>query len=73
MGICCATQGAQTGALCQPRGLGWGGRWEGVSKGRGHYVYLWLIHAELWQKTAKFCKAIMLQLKNKLKKLKPDR
>ena len=21
--------------LCQPRGVGWGGRWEGVSKGRG--------------------------------------
>ena len=25
-------------ALYQPRGVGWGGRWEGVSKGRG-YVY----------------------------------
>ena len=22
-------------ALYQPRGVGWGGRWEGVSKGRG--------------------------------------
>ena len=29
----------QTGALYQPRGVGWGGRWEGDSKGRG-YVYL---------------------------------
>ena len=29
----------QTGALCQPR-VGWGGRWEGVSKGRGYmYTY----------------------------------
>ena len=27
------------------------------------YVYLWLIHVEDWQKTAKFCKAIILQLK----------
>ena len=27
-------QETQTGALCQPRGVGWGGRWEGVSKGR---------------------------------------
>ena len=31
----------------------------------GIYVYLWLIHAKLWQKTAKVCKAIMLQLKKK--------
>jgi len=29
------------------------------------YVYLWLIHVEVWQKTTKFCKAIILQLKNK--------
>ena len=28
---------------------------------------LWLIHFDVWQKT-KFCKAIVLQLKNKLKK-----
>ena len=28
-------QETQTGALYQPRGVGWGGRWEGVSKGRG--------------------------------------
>ena len=25
MGICCVSQGAQTGALWQPRGVGWGG------------------------------------------------
>ena len=25
------------------------------------YVYLWLIHVEVWQKTTKFCKAIILQ------------
>ena len=32
-------QETQTGALYQPRGVGWGGRWE-VSKGRGHmYTY----------------------------------
>ena len=29
------------------------------------YVYLWLIHVEVWQKTTKFYKAIILQLKNK--------
>ena len=25
------------------------------------YVYLWLILVEVWQKTTKFCKAIILQ------------
>ena len=29
--------------------------------------YLWLIHVEVWQKTTKFCKAIILQFKNKIK------
>ena len=28
----------QTGALYQPRGVRWGGRWEGGSKGKG-YMY----------------------------------
>ena len=31
-------QETQTGALYPPRGVGWGGRWEGGSKWRG-YVY----------------------------------
>ena len=31
----------QTVALYQPRGVRWGGRWEGVSKGRGYmYTYV---------------------------------
>ena len=30
------SQETQTGALYQPRGVGWGGKWEGVSKGRGY-------------------------------------
>jgi len=29
-------QETQTGALYQPRGGTWGGRWEGASKGRGY-------------------------------------
>ena len=41
------SQGTQTGALYQLRGVGWGGRWEGGSRGRGIYVYLWLIHVEV--------------------------
>ena len=36
-------------------------------KREGTYVYLWLIHIEVWQKTTKFCKAIILQLKKKKK------
>ena len=46
----------------------------GRFKREGTYVYLWLIHVDIWQKTTKFCKAIILQLKNKLKKKKiePD-
>ena len=32
-------QETQTGAMYQPIGLGWGGRWEGVSKGMG-YIYI---------------------------------
>ena len=29
------------------------------------HICLWPIHADVWQKTTKFCKAIILQLKNK--------
>ena len=33
-------QEAQTVALYQSRGVGWGGRWEGDSEGRGYmYTY----------------------------------
>ena len=40
MGICCMAQETQTGALYQSSGVGWGRRWEGVSKGRGYmYTY----------------------------------
>ena len=34
-------------------------------KREGTYVYLWLIHVGIWQKITKFCKSIILQLKNK--------
>ena len=44
MGVCCMTQGTQTGALYQPREVGWEGRWEGGSKGRGYmYTYSWFM------------------------------
>ena len=40
--------------------------WDGAGDGRevqegGAHVYLWLILVEAWQKTTKFCKAIILQ------------
>ena len=42
---------------------------EGSFKREGIYVYLWLIHVDVWQKPTQHCKAIILQLKiNKLKK-----
>ena len=37
------TQETQTGALYQPKGVGWGERWEEVSKGRGYiYIYIYV-------------------------------
>jgi len=40
----------------------------GSFKREGIRVYLWLIHAVVWQKLIQHCKAIILQLKIKLKK-----
>ena len=48
VGSCSIIQGAQPGALWQPRGLGWGSRWEGDSRGRErlcHYGWFTLLHA----------------------------
>ena len=39
MGIFCMAQETQTGALCQPRGVALGGRWEGRFKREGMYTY----------------------------------
>ena len=42
--MCFMTQETQTGALYQSRGVGWGGRWEGGSKGTGYmYTYGWFM------------------------------
>ena len=44
MGICCKAQETQTRALYQPRGVGWGGRSDGISKRRGYmYIYGWFM------------------------------
>ena len=48
--------------------MGWGVG--GSFKREGTYVYLWLIHVDVWQKPTQYCKAIILQLKiNKFKKI----
>ena len=54
-------QGAQAGALGRPRGMEWGGRWEGGS-GWGTHVNPWLIHVSVWQKPLQYCKVINLQI-----------
>ena len=40
-------------------GVEMGGRF----KTEASYVYLWLIHADVWQKSTQYCKVIILQLK----------
>ena len=48
--------------------MGWeeGGRFK-----RRMYIYLWLIHADVWQRPTQYCKAMILLLKiNKLNKNK---
>ena len=40
--------------------------WDGVGGERevereGTYVYLWLIHVDVWQKPTQYCKPIILQ------------
>ena len=56
----CMRQVLRGGALGRPRGMGWGGRREGVS-GRGTHVNPWLIHVNVWQKPLQYCKVISLQ------------
>ena len=57
----CMRQVLRAGALGWPRGMGWGGRWEGGSRW-GTHVNPWLIHVNVWQKPLKYCKVISLQL-----------
>ena len=57
----CMRRVLRDGALGRPRGMGWGGRWDGGS-GWGTHVNPWLIHVNVWQKPLKYCKVISLQL-----------
>ena len=54
--------GTQPSALCRSRALPGGmGRETGVGFTRGQtYVYLWLIHVEVWQKPTQYCEASVL-------------
>ena len=70
MGICCMSQGTQTLALYQPRGVGWEGNMREVHEG-GNICTPMADSCDVWQKTTKFCKTIVLQLKNNLKKNSP--
>ena len=51
----------RAGALGRPRGIGWGGRWEG-GLAWGTHVNPWLIHVNVWQKSLQYCKIVSLQL-----------
>ena len=74
MGICYMAQGTQTGALCQPRGVGWGGRWEEGLGGRGHgctYGWFLLMFDRKQQNSVKqlsFNKIIIINLPTTTKK-----
>ena len=50
------------GALGWPRGMVWGGRWEGASAW-GTRVHPWWIHVDVWKKPIQYFKLISLQLK----------
>ena len=55
----CMRQVLRAGALGKPRGMGWGGRWEGGS-GWGLHVNPWLIHVNVWQNPLQYCRVISL-------------
>ena len=47
--------------------------WKEVGRGfrmKGTHVYLWLIYIDVWQKTSRYCKVVILQLKQINKKFK---
>ena len=52
----------KTGALGQPREMGWGGRWRGIQDW-GPHVPPWLIGGDVWQGPPQCCEVIVHQLK----------
>ena len=73
MGICCMSQGTQTGALYQPREVGWEGDGREVQEGGGICTSVPDSHCSLIEsnnnnkkrKQQQLCKAIILQLRSK--------
>ena len=66
--VCCRAQETQTGALYQPRGVGWGGRWEGASKGRGYMYTYGRFMLRFDRKQQNSVKQLYFNKKNKEKK-----
>ena len=62
MGTCRLTQGTQAGLCDNLEGWEWTGGGRETQEG-GTYVNLWLIHADVGQKSNQYCKAIINQLK----------
>jgi len=55
------------GAPGRPRGMVWGGRWEGGSGG-GTRIHLWQIHVDVWQNQYNIVISLQLKFKKKKKK-----
>ena len=68
----CMRQVLRPGALGRPRGMGWGGRWEGGSRW-GIHANPWLILVNIWQKPLQYCKVISLQLIKKINGKKKEK
>ena len=62
MGICCMSQETPTGALYQPRGVGWEGGEREFQKG-GDICIPMADSCWGWQKTTKFCKQLSFNKK----------
>ena len=57
--LCAPGSSTQCSVTTKSGGMGWemGGRF----RREATYVNLWLIHVDVWQKPAQYCKAIILQ------------
>ena len=63
--LLCDSGNSNRGSVTTQKG-GFGKEMGERFKSEETYVCLWLVHVGVWQKTTKFPKAIILQLKNKL-------
>ena len=72
VGTSCVMQGAQPGASVTTYRGGMGLEMGGRFKREGTFVYLWLIHVDVWRKLTQHCEAIILQLKKNSQKTRID-